>query len=130
MGMDVYGKTKDSYFRANIWSWRPIRQMIDDANERFELGIEPDTLTGMDYNSGDGLKTQEKCNALADAMDKMLDELNVESISVNLGSRVDENNKFLPENSTEGVSAHSATIEHCHEFTKFLRECGGSFEVW
>ena len=32
MGMDVYGRDPDSpagkYFRANVWSWRPIHALI------------------------------------------------------------------------------------------------------
>jgi hypothetical protein len=33
MGMDVYGRNPTSeagkYFRANVWSWRPIHALIE-----------------------------------------------------------------------------------------------------
>ena len=39
MGMDVYGRNPDSqagkYFRANVWSWRPIHALVIDLCSDF-----------------------------------------------------------------------------------------------
>ena len=44
MGMDVYGNkprcSKGEYFRASVWSWRPIHGLIVETNQRFALGLD------------------------------------------------------------------------------------------
>ena len=61
------------YFRANLWSWRPLAEIIKKTNEIYDLGIDEQILTGIHENSGYGLKTQEECTALADAMTKFIE---------------------------------------------------------
>ena len=53
------------YFRANIWSWRPIQIIIEFVNQKNDLGLNTD---GFGENGGNGLETQEECNILADAI--------------------------------------------------------------
>ena len=36
------------YFRANIWSWRPIHLAIVQSNISLKLGIDDDTIDGME----------------------------------------------------------------------------------
>jgi|TARA_R110002020_G_scaffold137687_3_gene307100 hypothetical protein len=69
------------YFRANIWSWRPIHLAIVQANISLELGIDDDTIEGMGHNSGDGLKTQKECNALAHALEILADGMDEDKVT-------------------------------------------------
>ena len=60
------------YFRANIWSWRPIAMVIVYVNEMYDLKLDEDFLRKMHYNDGGGLKTQEECDKLADFMESFI----------------------------------------------------------
>ena len=60
------------YFRANLWSWRPIAEVINYCNDVMGLNLSETFLHGMHFNSGAGLETQEKCDKLADAIDAMI----------------------------------------------------------
>jgi hypothetical protein len=60
------------YFRANLWSWRPIAEVINYCNNVMALNLPETFLGGMHYNSGAGLETQEECDKLADAIDAMI----------------------------------------------------------
>lgn len=57
------------YFRANLWSWRPIAELITTVNENYGLGYNEKFIRGLHYNDGVGLKTQEDCNRLADFLE-------------------------------------------------------------
>jgi hypothetical protein len=61
------------YFRANLWSWRPIAEIITYCNNVIGLNLPETFLHGMHYNSGAGLETQAECHKLADAIDSMID---------------------------------------------------------
>jgi hypothetical protein len=77
---DAYMNTKHDYennnpgvyFRANLWSWRPIAEVINYCNNVMALNLPETFLGGMHYNSGAGLETQEECDKLADAIDAMI----------------------------------------------------------
>ena len=60
------------YFRANLWSWRPIAEVINYCNDVMGLNLPEAFLHGMHFNSGAGLETQEECDKLADAIDAMI----------------------------------------------------------
>jgi len=60
------------YFRANLWSWRPIAEIINYCNDVMGLNLSETFLHGMHFNSGAGLDTQEECDKLADAIDAMI----------------------------------------------------------
>ena len=60
------------YFRANLWSWRPIAEIINYCNDVMGLNLPETFLHGMHFNSGAGLDTQEECDKLADAIDAMI----------------------------------------------------------
>ena len=60
------------YFRANLWSWRPIAEIIEYCNNVMGLNLPETFLGGLHYNSGAGLDTQEECDKLADAIDAMI----------------------------------------------------------
>lgn len=147
------------YFRANIWSWRPMHLAIIMANELHHLDISPDVLDGMGYNSGHGLKTQDECNALAEALEDMVENMHkrgVEQFGFNLGMWNDRSsvNKLLSDGDTEKLNelyptgelitkfpvkfkddgskiypSHVVAVDHVEEFILFLRNCGG-FEIY
>lgn len=67
MGMDVYG-TKPlaevgEYFRRSVWGWRPLWDYCKAEHAKLVASV-----TEGHSNSGDGLKTAKKCEALANAI--------------------------------------------------------------
>ena len=69
---DFQNQNPGVYFRANLWSWRPIAEVINYCNNVMALNLPEAFLSGMHYNSGAGLDTQEECDKLADAIDAMI----------------------------------------------------------
>lgn len=126
MGMDVNGRS-GNYFRANVWSWRPIHQLCAELNERHNLGLD---LAGWGFNNGAGLRNQKDCDKLADAIEAEVTKPDApKEYSVNCGMWVNANGTFADGPGTGTRSAHHTDLEHILEFVKFLRECGGSFEI-
>jgi hypothetical protein len=132
MGMDVFGVAPKSeagkYFRANIWSWRPIHELIEKANV-----LPPHLVEGMAFNDGYG-PDDEQAMRLADQLDVMLEGM-------------EDENTFVLATELRGVEAllmdainkagvivdnqapvYQADVSHVREFIKFCRESGG-FEV-
>jgi hypothetical protein len=122
--MDIYGKAPKNqsgkYFRANVWSWRPIHNLC-----RTVLGQD---LIGWGYNDGDGLHSQKECDALADKLKVYIQSLPGEEIILESLTRVDESGKFLRGHSG-GKSAYFTNKDHVREFIVFLYNCGG-FEIY
>ena len=143
------------YFRANCWSWRPIHAICDVAIHIAEL---PFDTNGWGENSGFGLKTQQECDALAEAIDLylILNNANMHDIDdtmyLCLGSWATSSGHFMPKDledelneayprgtilyrgvvtkdGTLAYPAHSCPLYHINNFTTFLRKCGG-FEIW
>jgi hypothetical protein len=122
MGMDIYGlkatAEAGNYFRANIWGWSPILGIAQSANEIYGLGID---MSAWSFNDGAGLKTQDECNQLADAMENLLtmegntikaDHMEcATALAAALGMKTQEQAE--------------TTREHAQEFVTFLRNCGG-----
>ena len=89
MGMDVIGRKPKNktgeYFRANVWSYRPIHFLCMKASlsHKLETGekelIQPKTLMGMSHNSGHGLRSERKWKLLAEWLEKRYNML----ISIN-----------------------------------------------
>ena len=165
MGMDVYGRKPKNetgeYFRANVWSWKPIHYLCFVATQKYEDTTGYDdlipfkTLQGMQFNQGDGLRSERKCEFLSQFFQgvvdcffdpsviphehKVSDDL---SIGVNkdgefymdVGRYIDTEGKILSEEegkdpNTEKQSPYTVTKEHLQEFSEFLKNCGG-FRVW
>lgn len=135
MGMDVWGRNPSSpagkYFRANIWSWRPIHALC------FELGsdlLDDETLARLAVNVGAGPTDQETCKQLAERFDQWLEQ-HAGGHQVDLGLRVTPEGRFVsPEElarqtDLDTVSPYQVDDEHLKEWVGFLRHCGG-FEVW
>lgn len=125
MGMDIYGTAPTSeageYFRANIWSWPPILGLARTAIETFGLGFDTELWA---YNDGAGLESQEDCNKLADAMQRLVGGL---ESPVLVSDHLDISNKFMMAmGGIAGVKPQAeASVEHAQEFITFLRDCGG-----
>jgi hypothetical protein len=135
MGMDVYGRSPTApvgrYFRANIWSWRPIHALC------VELGgdlLGQDMLARMAVNVGAGPADQETCHQLAERFDLWL-EHHASGHQVDFELRVTAEGRFVsaeeqaahPE--LETLSPYQTDDEHLKEWVTFLRHCGG-FAVW
>jgi len=164
MGMDVSGrnpKSKDGeYFRACVWSWRPIHGLMILANERGSGKlVTARTLDGMGYNDGHGLRAQRECDAMADALERLLSDRKalrkagflvtfdpgdqteemVLSFPPKAGMAVDaRTGHFIKEDSARKrlakgdkavVSPYRVHESHALEFVGFLRACGG-FQVF
>jgi hypothetical protein len=140
------------YFRANLWSWRPIHALIDSVILLNELDLDT-KLFG--ENSGGGFKTQEECDLVANGLKDLVAEMKEsgqETIYLNLGMWVswegsfnvpqdlqaelnEQNEKlFIPSpivasNGQLVIPAHGVSIEHIETFINFLYHCGG-FEIW
>ena len=142
------------YFRANIWSWRPIHMACLAAITLHKLNFDED-LNDWGFNDGGGLKTQKNCNELAVALEDLIDGFKfaeVEFFGYNMseawtiklsnGYEVTDNEKILnvlnmmyPKDTlitqmpklkdTTYYPSHVTEVDHLEEFTVFLRNCGG-----
>jgi len=134
MGMDVYGKAPASpdgeYFRASVWSWRPIHELIEKANV-----LPPDMVEDMSYNDGAG-PDKKQAKLLAYALEMMIDGMSDDHefmLTDELDGAIAEVLRQLSAGGVEVVSprgtVYSADVAHVREFIKFCRDSGG-FEVW
>jgi hypothetical protein len=82
-----HSENPGAYFRANIWAWRPIAEIIVHVSNIYGLKFEDDILENLHHNSGQGLKNSEDCLKLADAIESFLnsDFQDAEIIAVNYG---------------------------------------------
>ena len=124
------------YFRANIWSWRPIHLLIcefcdDYLKETGKILIEDPVLAGMGMNQGDGPEEDWICQELVKRFNNWL-EHNAHGLEIDLGCRVEKSvdgsggHAFTESNDpATTMSAHSVDDEHIKEFVKFLETCGG-----
>jgi len=155
MGMDIYGRNEPTYFRANLWSWRPIHGISALAIDKYDLGL---STEGWGFNDGYGLETQEDCNKLATAIMRMITEsddiINIDDdeIYLCLGMWVNMDGEFVSEQEIEDLNniypegsiikssvitdtgkmvrpAHSTSLTRIKEWVAFLRECGG-FQIF
>ena len=126
MGFDLYGMD-GRYFRANIWSWHPMVQMI------CETGVlpkdDPDIgciATNDGYHVVGALAV-----TIADALERKLAESpGVETFTLDDddGPRVDEHG-FLTDR--PGLPAFQVGREKVEEFIRFCRSCShGGYEIW
>lgn len=133
MGMDVSGKNptaeQGKYFRANVWSWRPLQHLMVEAGCH--------AARAWSLNDGLGLDTQEQCDLLAKQLEKYLKDHPEVEYSIPVPKQQTAEQAILP---TLGIDHHGVfgrgnlspyriNIEHVRSFITFLRSCGG-FEVW
>ena len=143
----AWEKQPGAYFRANVWSWRPIHDLMQKLCSDF---LDEEVLEHMGYNDGAGPEDQETCDKIAARFSQWM-EHNVNGHEINLGMHVDEKGQFVEltssEDSFEGEaerqlveaaqqalgangksvvrSAHTVDDESLKEWIEFLRHCGG-----
>ena len=136
MGMDVTGRNPDSpageYFRANVWSWRPIHALIIELCSDL---LDEATIESIGYNDGGGPGDQQTCTEMATRFELWM-EHHVQGLELDLpDARVTEDGFFVTEEQlaeNPGIKtrpAYGVEDEHLKEWIEFLRHCGG-FEVW
>ena len=136
MGMDVNGRNPDSpagvYFRANVWSWRPIHALIIELCSDL---LDEKTIEAIGYNDGNGPSDQRTCTEMATRFELWM-EHHVQGLELEIpGVRVTEDGHFVPEEELaehpdiETRTPYGVEDLHLKEWIEFLRHCGG-FEVW
>ena len=108
-------------FSATSWEWRTILELIVKANDKFNLQIKD--LDKWHYNDGRGLRTQEECNGLADALEYLIKDQ-----PYNTPIRKTNFPPFIP-NSEKIRKTYKTDVGTIQKFIKFLRTCGG-FQIW
>lgn len=137
MGMDVSGRNPCSpegeYFRANVWSWAPIRALIEDLCSDL---VSEEVLRSMAFNSGAGPKDQETCTEMANRFEQWMEHhtegfvLECEgSMRMTPEGRLVSPEELAENPDMETVSPYEVGDSHLKEWVAFLRSCGG-FEVW
>ena len=76
---DIYREEVEpgQYFRANVWSWRPMHAMCLVVNSACDLKL---NMHNWDNNSGAGLDTQEECTKLADSIEDEMKSFEAQGI--------------------------------------------------
>lgn len=134
MGMDVFGIEDPScYFRASVWSWRPLHLLISEANTRFAVGISAETMRAMEFNQGAGVRSPSQCCALAEALERILAETTNEIFTLDselIGVEAVIQSALAASGwSIAGGCPYQIDRKHVEEFIRFLKIAGG-FEVW
>ena len=154
--MDLYHINNPGvYFRSNWWGWRPIHIIAEMAIRLMNL---PFDTSDWGSNDGGGLKTQEECDQLADAIDAFmtLNHANMyddeDRFYLCLGAWTNSSGAFIDKEIEAELNeqysigtilyrgvvaangqllfpARSAPLYHVNNFVTFLRKCGG-FEIW
>lgn len=140
MGMDVSGRnpTNESgeYFRASIWSWRPIHAIMSTIGKDL---LDEKLITQMCYNDGAGPEDGEICWEIGDRIEKSLataendDDFRLAPESTPGFYVYKEDGRFVPSDAEYDPetmeSPYAVSQDHLREFATFLKHCGG-FEVW
>ena len=145
---DAYFEAKDqwqdenpgNYFRANVWSWRPIMEAMWESGACYEL--DEKEFDRMSYNDGAGAKDAATCVRMANKLrnwmqEKIWDENGCWEPDTFKNDDMlvcSETNRFVTKAEAElkGLEVRSPYIvnkAHLEQFCRFLDECGG-FEVW
>ncbi len=135
MAMDVYGRKPSSpageYFRANVWSWRPIHVLMIELCSDL---LNPKTLSKMALNDGAGPKAQKTCTEMAKRFEQWM-EHHTEGYTVESDLRITLEGRFVSAEELaanpdlETTTPYGVSDEHLKEWIEFLRHCGG-FQVW
>jgi hypothetical protein len=133
--MDVSGRNPTAeagvYFRANVWAWHPIHDLIAELCQDL---LDEEMLKNLAYNQGAGPTDAETCTEMANRFEAWM-EHHTGGHGLDLGPRVTKEGRFvtdeeLAENpDLETVSPYQVSDEHLKKWIDFLRHCGG-FEVW
>lgn len=146
MGMDVYGRNpvndEGTYFRASVWGWYPILDLIAETGIFTE-----EEIALMGTNDGAGPEDAETAIRLADALDAMLDGVRPDGEFLSTSDRSTKGTgaiargmlamlgSALPDGTTlttdgsptlsPDAPVFSADVEFVREFANFCRHSGG-----
>lgn len=119
MGMDVYGlkpkNKKGEYFRANVWSWRPIVTIMEEAGGE-EL-FDEKSWESMHFNDGAGIQDSALAYELGNRISEWITRKDLYDGHWTEYNPYEHGDKF---DQQYGISR-----EHVNEFVRFLRNCGG-----
>ena len=134
-----YDNNPGVYFRANVWSWRPIMEALWESGACYEL--EDKEWEHMSFNDGAGAKDQETCDRMVSKLKVWLSEqqwdnnnqwtpaaFDTDDMQIDMNGTFIKKEKALEENIATR-SPYSVHKEHLEEWITFLEHCGG-FEVW
>jgi hypothetical protein len=129
-------KNPGEYFRASVWSWRPLWEIMEKTCGHL---LNEEMLERLCYNDGWGPEEQATCDSMADAIVEFLQDsewLGNSGYTISSSCRVRQNGELvcLSELDDEKLwhetrSAYGIEISHILEFCRFLRCCGG-FQAW
>ena len=127
------------YFRANVWSWRPILEAMWESGACYE--VDDKTWELMAFNDGAGAKDAETCKRMAKKIrmwlqEKIWDEdsrWTPESLD-DREMQINDKGQFISKTEAElknieTKSPYQVSKEHLESWCDFLENCGG-FEVW
>jgi hypothetical protein len=133
MAMDINGRNPShaagEYFRANIWAWEPMHNLIGTLCGDF---LAPELIGAMVLNDGWGPLDQATCTRMADCFEEWLQShhaghtLQADIRVDSEGRRVsaDEDNPAM-----DTYPLYQVSDEQLREWVQFLRHCGG-FHIW
>ena len=145
---DAYFAAKDKwadenpgdYFRANVWSWRPLMEAMWESGACYELG--EDEFSRMSFNDGAGAKDQETCNRMVRKLNGWMSEKIWDEDGAWTPETYKNDDMLVDASSGQFVRKAEAELKgietrspyrvskiHLEKWINFLSECGG-FEVW
>ena len=135
-----YDVNPGDYFRANVWGWRPLCEIMWESGACYEMPTKE--WDGMAYNDGHGAENQEQCNRMVAKlkswmMEKIWDDdgtYTPEAFKKEDMLVCAETGTFVRKAEAElkGIDTRSpyrVSKERVEDWIAFLSECGG-FKVW
>ncbi len=130
MGYDLYGNKNNSYFRASIWAWPSIMELVMNSKV-----LPDDVVDGMYWNDGQEV-TEEQALELADVIEKNIGDASddMEYVSIDESPMSQMTSQLIGALQASGARVEptstmtSTNAAHVKEFVAFCRESGG-FEV-
>ena len=117
MGMDVYGTREDTYFRNNVWWWRPLWAYVGDVCD----------LSEKDYQwgcSNDGhYISKKKANKIATTLFKEVKSKRTHDYMLSRNKRLKSLNRQHHSETNYGFD-----VNNVKRFAKFCKESDG-FEI-
>ena len=114
---DLKGNNSGVKFGITAFEWRTLVELIIQVNRTFNLGIKG--LGKWHYNTGEGLKTQEECNKLANALETL-----IRGQPYNKVIKM----KKVPEFAARLTKYYKIQVSMIIKFIEFLKKCDG-FEI-
>lgn len=134
---DVFIKARDNYetdvypgryFRANLWTWRPIHLLCVMVNQG--LTVKLNVTENWGSNSGAGLKTQHECNRLAKGLDIVINQFaqnGTGKVSLDVSGISGEDGMYVKYKGTDGTPLATESVEFLTKDDKIKYKDGIKF---